>query len=102
MRKYNATILGAASAVPVFMTDREDTHTFLKEMKGHIESLCAEHNLVYPRAGRGRKGLMPNLTYALHFRLKGLTPSQAAKKYVHAQTGHVLQPIAQPAAGCVA
>ena len=102
MSKSNATILSAASAVPVFKKDREETHTFLEEMKDHLKTLCAERNLVYPRAGRGRTGLMPNLTYALHFRLKGLTPVQAAEKYVHAQTGHVLQPIAQPAAGCVA
>ena len=102
MNKTTATILGAASARPIFKDDIEDTHTFLDEMKQHIKTLCAERNLVYPRAGRGRTGLMPNLTYALHFRLKGLSPIEAAKKYVHAQTGHVLQPIAQPAAGCVA
>ena len=95
-------ILRAASARPIFKEDLEETHTFLDEMKQHIKTLCAERDLEYPRAGRGRTGLMPNLTYALHFRLKGLSPLEAAKDYVHAQTGHVLQPIAQPVAGCVA
>ena len=102
MSKSNATILSAASAVPVFKKDREETHTFLEEMKEHLKTLCAERDLVYPRAGRGRTGLLLNLTYALHFRLKGLTPLQGAEEYADKQTGHVLQPIAQPAAGCVA
>lgn len=96
------TILRAASARPIFEEDLKETHTFLDEMKTHIKTLCAERNLTYPRAGRGRKGLMPNLTYAIHFRLKGYTPLQAARKYVHAQEGHVLQRVAPPAAGCVA
>jgi hypothetical protein len=75
------------------LQDIEDTEKYLTEMQSYIKELCNRKKLEYPHRGRGRKGMFPNIPYALHFRLNGYKPKEAAKMYVEREQGSALQPL---------
>lgn len=77
----------------IFDIDIEETKDYLNEMQKHVKILCEELGFKYPRAGRGKKGIWPNFPFALHCRLRGCSPLEAANKYVEYASGTVLQPI---------
>jgi hypothetical protein len=83
----------STSARKLFLQDIEDTEKYLTEMQSYIKELCNRKKLEYPHRGRGRKGMFPNIPYALHFRLNGYKPKEAAKMYVEREQGSALQPL---------
>lgn len=79
-----------------FFEDNEEIKEYLADMIIHIKKICKDRYLEYPKKGRGHKGMFPNVSYALHFRLKGYSTHRAAMEYVDRETGRAIQPLSEP------
>lgn len=83
------------AARKLFCTDLEtEIKPYLKQMQEHVKTLCEQHGFIYPvdKPGRGFTGLRPNISYAVHFMIKGFNPYEAAYKYMIEQAGKAVKP----------
>lgn len=83
----------STSARQLFLDDIRDTEKYLAQMQESVREICDKQNLNYPHTGRGYKGMLPNIPYAVHFRLKGYSPKDAAENYIQLEIGRSVRPL---------
>ena len=75
----NKTVLGGhkVSTTRAYKSDIDQVNAYLLEIKKH--AYCIGY---IDRCGRGNKGPQLSFTYALHYKLKGLAPEDAAREFM--------------------
>jgi len=76
----------------IFKSDIVIINEYLNLLQTEVKILCKLTKLQYPTRypGRGKKGMRPNTTFAIHYMIKGFSPSEAANSYIMEQLGSVI------------